>query len=184
MATTPQASSTNPRTSADKELKRDMGEASDALKREGQAASDALHDAAEAMRSKASQVASEAKAGARNQAEAIQGETSEALHVFADAARGAGARLKESDHGTAARLVHEAASGLDQISDSLRRKRLEEVAEDVRIFGRQNPTAFIAASVLAGIAIGRFMRSSAPDSRNYSGERTGNSPGNVGRTQR
>jgi hypothetical protein len=120
------------------------------------------------VRRKASDLASEAKKGARQQAESMQGETSEALHAFADAARGAGDRLKKQDHGIAARLIDEAAGGLDHISRSLGQKRLDEVAEDVRAFGRRSPAAFMAASVLAGIALGRFLRSSAPDEPNRS----------------
>lgn len=136
------------------------------LKREGRAASEAFHDATDAVRRKASDFASEAAKGARQQAESMQGETSEALHAFAEAARGAGGRLKDQEHGIAARLVEEAAGGLDGIAHSLGNKPLDAIVHDVRAFGRRNPAAFMAASVLAGIALGRFLRSSASDDMN------------------
>jgi hypothetical protein len=178
MVTNPQASSINPHGSTSKDSEHKAGTArttgtggsssaaGETFKREGQAASEAMHEATDAVRRKASDLASEAKKGAWQHAESMQGETSEALHVFADAARDAGDRLKKQDHGIAARLVDEAAGGLDHISRSLGQKRLDEVAEDVRAFGRRSPAAFMAASVLAGIALGRFLRSSAPDQPN------------------
>jgi hypothetical protein len=57
-------------------------------------------------------------------------------------------------------VVKQAADGLEQISRTVSEKRPEELLDAVREFGRRNPTAFIAGSVLLGVALGRFARSS------------------------
>jgi hypothetical protein len=51
-------------------------------------------------------------------------------------------------------------------------KRPEELLNAVRDFGRRNPTAFIAGTVLLGLAIGRMVKSSeqhlaGPDMPSY-----------------
>jgi len=39
------------------------------------------------------------------------------------------------------------------------------VLEDIQSFGHQNPGAFLAGSVLAGLALGRFIKASEPGTR-------------------
>jgi hypothetical protein len=84
----------------------------------------------------------------------------ETLGDFANAIRKAGEELSQSDQSMAARVVKQAAEGLEGLSRSVSDKRPEEMLEAVRDFGRSNPTAFIAGSVLVGLALGRFARSS------------------------
>src|SRR4051812_1871070 len=82
------------------------------------------------------------------------------LGDFANAIRTAGEELSRSDQSMAARLVKQAADGLEELSRSVTDKGPGEMVEAVRSFGRNNPTAFIAGSVLVGLALGRFLRSS------------------------
>jgi hypothetical protein len=63
----------------------------------------------------------------------------------------------------AARLVSRAAEGLEDVSRTLADKRPSEMVDGLRDFGRRNPTAFLAGSVLLGVALGRFLRSSKPE---------------------
>jgi len=93
---------------------------------------------------------------------------SETLGAFANAIRHAGDELAQQDQSLAGRMVKQAADGLEQVSRTISDKRPEELLSAVRDFGRRNPTAFIAGSVLLGVALGRFARSSethAQDSR-------------------
>lgn len=147
-------------TSTRSEFGRDVDKTSDRLEREKQDASQAFSEASDAMRRKATQIGSELSSSARQQAEGAQRDASDALHTFAGAVRGAGDDLKRKNHSTTGSLVSDAAQGIEQLSDAIANKRLDDVTGDVRRFGRQNPAAFVAASVLAGIAIGRFVRSS------------------------
>ena len=91
----------------------------------------------------------------------------ETLGAFANAIRHAGDELAQQDQSLAGRVVKQAADGLEQLSRSVSEKRPEELLGAVRDFGRRNPTAFIAGSVLLGVALGRFARSS--ESRQDSG---------------
>lgn len=167
-------------------IERDTEELKRSFDKESSAATEALHDAGTAARQKAAELASEAKAAAYNKAESVQNQASSSLQTFAAAVRSAGDQLAESEQGAAARLVREAANGLEQLSNTLANKRVEEVLDDVRDFGRHHPTAFIAGSVLAGIALGRFIRSTASDngrtrtgSRQTRGEAYADRSGNV-----
>ena len=47
----------------------------------------------------------------------------------------------------------------------MKNKPFEDVLEEVRSFGRDNSGALIAGSVLAGLALGRFVKSSSPNTR-------------------
>jgi hypothetical protein len=85
---------------------------------------------------------------------------SETLGAFANAIRHAGDELAQQDQSVAGRVVKQAADGLEHLSRTVSEKRPEELLAAVRDFGRSNPTAFIAGSVLLGVALGRFARSS------------------------
>jgi hypothetical protein len=145
------------------EIERDADKLKQSLERETTAATEAMHDLRDAARSKTSELAAEAKEGALRRAEDAQRQASTSLHTFAEAVRTAGNQLAESEQGFAARLVREAANGFEELSDTLSRKHPQQIIEDVRDFGRRNPTAFFAGTVLAGLALGRLIASSASD---------------------
>ena len=85
---------------------------------------------------------------------------SETLGAFANAIRHAGDELAQQDQSVAGRMVKQAADGLEHLSRTVSEKRPEDLLGAVRDFGRSNPAAFIAGSVLLGVALGRFARSS------------------------
>lgn len=84
----------------------------------------------------------------------------ESLGAFANAIRHAGDELAQQDQSVAGRVVKQAADGLEHLSRTVSEKRPEELLGAVRDFGRSNPVAFLAGSVLLGVALGRFARSS------------------------
>jgi len=84
----------------------------------------------------------------------------ETLGAFANAIRHAGDELAQQDQSLAGRVVKQAADGLEHLSRTVSEKRPEELLDAVRELGRRNPAAFIAGSVLLGVALGRFARSS------------------------
>ena len=131
----------------------------------GSSPKEMAEDAAQAVKQEAASFAE----GAREKAvEKIEQQTEAAgrtLGDFANAVRRAGDELARSDQSMATQLVRQAADGLEGFARSLTDKRPEEMLQAVREFGRRNPTAFIAGSVLAGVAIGRFLRSSSPSSQ-------------------
>ncbi|HEX4740100.1 MAG TPA: hypothetical protein VH353_02085 [Caulobacteraceae bacterium] len=85
------------------------------------------------------------------------------MEDFASAIRKAGEDLSESDQTMAARLVRQAADGLEHLSHSLADRRPHEILDAARDFGRRNPFAFAAGAVLLGVALGRVARSTGAD---------------------
>jgi len=116
---------------------------------------------AQTVKQEAQTFAADARQKAVEQAEQHKQTATRTLGDFADAIRRAGDELSQKDQSMASRLVQQAADGLENLSRSVSDKRPEELLDAVRDFGRRNPTAFVAGSVLVGLAIGRFLSSSA-----------------------
>jgi hypothetical protein len=118
--------------------------------------------ATEAVRQEAANFASQAQQRAAGEIEKHKATATETLGTFANAIRRAGDELSTSDQSMAARFVGQAADGLENFARALSEKRPEDLLDTVRDFSRRNPTAFVAGTVLAGLALGRFLRSSEP----------------------
>jgi hypothetical protein len=107
---------------------------------------------------------SEAQHAAEQQADNVKNIAASHMDVFADALRAASDQLSRDQSGPAAEMVAHAASGLEGLSRSLHGKSTGEIIETVRQFGRDNPIGFLAGSVLAGVALGRFTAAGTPPS--------------------
>ncbi|WP_189605717.1 MULTISPECIES: hypothetical protein [unclassified Mesorhizobium] len=136
-------------------------ELSETFQQATQTATEALHSARDELTRKASDYASEAKQALFNKAEGTQHDVSANLRVFGGALRAASEHLANNDQRTASKFVLDAAGGLERLSTSLRDKPFEEVLGEIQSFGRENSGALIAGSVLAGLALGRFIKSSS-----------------------
>ena len=130
------------------------------LKSETDAASRNFGEAKEAVSDKASSIGSEMKDEAMARGDEMKHQASEGLGEFAEALRDASDKLSSKQPGAITDLIGQAASGLEALSRSLERKSSGEMLDEVRNFGRRNPGGFIAGSVLAGFALGRFAGSS------------------------
>ena len=131
------------------------------LKTEAEKASEKIGDVVETAKGEAAHLVDAAKEKAAQKADQGKEAISGAHGDFADAIRTAGDQLGEKDQTLAARLVSQAAEGLETLSRTVSAKRPEDMLTSVRDFGRNNPTAFLAGAVLAGLALGRFARSSS-----------------------
>ncbi|WP_189476072.1 MULTISPECIES: hypothetical protein [unclassified Mesorhizobium] len=140
-------------------------EVSDRIQEETQSAGEALHDARDEVARRAGAYAAEAQQAATEKAEQAQRDIGSSLSAFGGALRAASDLLAESDQGAASKFMQEAASGLERLSSSLKEKPFGQVLEDVQSFGRENPGTLLAGSVLAGLALGRFMKASPPGTR-------------------
>jgi hypothetical protein len=137
-------------------------EASDAFRREAQSARETLHDARDEVARKAQEFASDAKSAAMEQAQTAQRDVGASLVAFGGALRAAGDHLAGSDQGAASQVVRQAADGIERFAGSLKNRPFADVIEDVRSFGRENSGILFAGSLLAGLALGRLVKSSAP----------------------
>ncbi|HEU5017098.1 MAG TPA: hypothetical protein VFT69_03905 [Pseudolabrys sp.] len=61
----------------------------------------------------------------------------------------------------AAQYMRFAADRIDSVSDAFRKRDMSQLLADVQGFARQQPTAFIGATVLAGFAAVRFFKTSS-----------------------
>ncbi|MGN6548638.1 MAG: hypothetical protein ACTHJ3_01905 [Pararhizobium sp.] len=132
------------------------------MKDEMGAASDAARHGAESLREEAVHAASRMKEEAAARGEHMRDQASEGVGRFAEALREASDELSEKQPGLVADLLGQAAGGLEAFSRSFESKSSGEMIDGIRSFGRHNPMAFIAGSVLAGFAVGRLAGSSAP----------------------
>jgi ClpP class serine protease len=147
------------------------------LGEEQQAAGRAFEKGREAIREQASSLAQGAQEEAYARSEALRGQAADGLHTFADAVRKARSELDEKNMGPVSGLVGQAADGLESLSRSLQNTSASEMLDGVRDFGRRNPVSFIAASVLAGIALGRFAGASARRPHDDAGRGRAPAPG-------
>lgn len=69
----------------------------------------------------------------------------------------------------AAHYIRSAADQVETMSDSIRRRDVSQMLADVQSFARQQPTAFLGFSFLAGFAAVRFLRSGGRGSATASG---------------
>jgi F0F1-type ATP synthase membrane subunit b/b' len=144
-------------------------EMADRLEEGKRTATEALHDARDQITRKASDYAGEAKDALLQRAEGTQRDISANLSALGGALRAASEHLAGADQQTASKFVSDAANGLDRLSSSLKDKPFQDVLGEIRAFGRDNSGALIAGSVLAGLALGRFIKSSAPSSASNGG---------------
>jgi hypothetical protein len=108
---------------------------------------------ADAIADQAEQIAEQQKNAAADRA----AEMAEAVH---DAADELGKQMPP-----AAEYVHAAASRLDQGIGVLRERNIRELMDTFSDIGRKEPWALFGGAVVAGFAISRFLKSSAPNSR-------------------
>jgi hypothetical protein len=140
------------------------------LKDQVGAARDRIGELNRTVRDEAHTFTSSARREAASRVEQRKQQVTGTIHDFADAVHRAGDELNQRDQTMAARLVSRAAEGLEDVSRTLADKRPSEMVEGLRDFGRRNPAAFLAGSVLLGVALGRFLRSSRPQPEVDEGE--------------
>lgn len=133
------------------------GQAADTIGREASSAVETLKEEGkglvEAAQHRAEEAVEQGKAVGVEQAEGI----ARAVHRAATELEGSSPQL--------ARIVHDAAGTIDGMTRSLRESSPGDMLRSVQDFARRNPLAFFGASVVAGFALARFARASAPRPR-------------------
>jgi hypothetical protein len=117
-------------------------------------------DATERERTGPRKVVAQLKEKTASQLDAQRQRASWALGSVVAAARDTSRQLRGERRNAAANVVETAANQIDRLSEQLRNKDLEELADEARHFARQRPALFIGTSVVAGFVATRFARSS------------------------
>lgn len=87
---------------------------------------------------------------------------------MADAVRNAAGSF-DSQIPQAGEYIRYAADHMEDMSDALRRRDIRQLVSGVETFARQQPTAFLGLTFLAGFAAVRFLRSSTQGASMSSG---------------
>lgn len=148
----------------------DLDQTRDRVRTEAQSAKDEARNAADSIRDAASDLSGKARARAREEGEKGKEQAAGSLDDFAAAVRKASDELGERDQSMASSLVREVAGGLEQASRTIHGKDIGEITQSVARFARERPATFLVGAALAGLALGRFARSSGEhDQRDYAG---------------
>jgi hypothetical protein len=115
---------------------------------------DELRGMASSVKDDVVEAADEAKAKSVDQMAGV----SRAVHGAADEL---GRELPQ-----AAGYIHSVADRLESATSALRERSVEDLVSSFGSFARRQPAAAFAGSVLAGFALSRFLKSSAPRSGN------------------
>jgi hypothetical protein len=108
------------------------------------------------------QAAETAKIEARRIASQQKEAGADRLGDVAGAVHGA-ARSLEAGMPQMATYVHDAAVRLEDAAKTLRTRNVDDIMDDVSRFARSQPALFFGGAMLAGFALSRFLRSSAPN---------------------
>lgn len=123
--------------------------------------------AARDLRDRASNTAREVASGAesklRTAAEEQKVAGAERVSAIAGAIRRTADEL-ETELPQAARYVRGAATEIQNLSDTVRQRDINALLRDVQDLARRQPAAFLGASVLAGFAAVRFLKTSGQSS--------------------
>jgi hypothetical protein len=130
------------------------GQAAETVSQEAAAAAQTLkQQGAEVVQAAQSRAEAMAQQGQRSGAEQAEG-IARAVHRAAEELQGTSPQL--------AGLVQDAAGSLDRMARGLRESSPGDMLHAVSDFARRQPLAFFGATVLAGFALTRFARASAP----------------------
>jgi len=111
---------------------------------------------------KAHDIAAEGKEALAGRAQEVQASLSSAIDAFSGAIKAASEHLADSEQTKASQFAMQAAGGLERMSASLRDKPVGDLLGEIRRFGAQNPGVLVGGAVLAGLALGRLIKSSSP----------------------
>ena len=116
-------------------------------------------------RQQAREAGREAASIGREQLQAGAGRAAEGVGDFAEAIGSAANRLSELHHEGLADYANRLSSQLNEVSDRLRSKNVDELAGDVRRLAERNPALFLLGSVAIGIGLSRFAKASSEQRR-------------------
>jgi hypothetical protein len=86
---------------------------------------------------------------------------SDSLETVAETVKRAGEPLHDEPFSKLGAYADVAAGAIERVAVGLRERDVDELAEDVRGFARSRPALFLGAGLVAGLAAGRFLRSSS-----------------------
>ena len=115
-----------------------------------------------AVREHATKLRGQATDRARTAAESGKDRATQTLDGLAQAVHDAAGNLEQQVSPQIAQYAHRAADALDDLSESLRNKSVDELMDDVQSYMRRSPAVAIGAAVAVGFALSRFLKATSP----------------------
>jgi len=143
--------------------RRKVSELAEGLKRQ---ASDISEDVTRQVKEQASHLTESAKDAASNAGDKLRSGVEDQKNLGADYVSGLAGAVRraagefDSQIPQAGDYIRRAAEQIDGASQALRERSVRELLESVQNLARRQPTAFLGATVLAGFAVVRFLKSS------------------------
>lgn len=141
--------------------KPDFASANREVGRDASSVSEIAREGLDTAKQKASELTEGAREEISERGEQIKGRTAHAIGALAKGLRSAHEDMKQDGPEYLHGIVELAADGLDDVSERLDRSSANDLVQAARDFGRRNPVAFVAGSVLLGFAVARFVGSSS-----------------------
>jgi hypothetical protein len=156
--------------------------ASGSLTEKASAVAHGMTDQASELAQNATRLVKEQAAELTDSAKGLASDTSEKLRSAVESQKTAGADYISGLAGAVRRAAGEfdqeipqaadyirgAAGAIDDFSDALRRRDLSQLVREVQGFARSQPTAFLGATLVAGFAVVRFLKSSTAAASDHS----------------
>jgi len=147
-------------------------------------------DVVEQTQQKAGEVVDQAKQQVTSQLSTQKDRAADSLGTVADALRQSGKHLRDNDQHGIAQYADKAAERVEQFTDQLRGKDVQEIVRDVEHYARQQPAVVLGGAFVLGLLGARFLKSTAQReesgdanrdrARQYGGYRPGSSTGASG----
>jgi hypothetical protein len=137
-------------------------------------ASDLAQNATRQVKEQAAELTDSAKGLASDASEKLRGAIESQKTAGADYISGLAGAVRraagefDQEIPQAANYIRGAAEAIDDFSDALKRRDLSQLVREVQGFARSQPTAFLGASLVAGFAVVRFLKSSTTATSEHS----------------
>ena len=118
------------------------------------------HEVKERLQERSKELRSEAEQKAERWTTAM----GEQIERVARALRTAGDALEDEGEGRMSGVTMSVAEQVERMGEYLRDENPGAMVRDLEQMARRNPGAFVGTTFVAGLLLGRFLRSSAPDS--------------------
>jgi len=122
---------------------------------------------AEQAKTKVSELTSQATDKVKEQLGEHKDKATEGLTAITDVIRQSATTLEEKGQAPIAGAVSGFAGQIENFAGYLQGKSIDELAEDVTVYAKQNPQLFVGGAFLLGVALARFLKSSGRNSTGY-----------------
>lgn len=82
------------------------------------------------------------------------------LEAIGDSLRISGSKLREQDQISTAEIMEKSAEKVERLSNSLRRKDIDELVEGIEDLARKRPAVFAGLALAAGFVLGQVLSNS------------------------